>query len=161
MRMSLRFVGVTAAVLAAAVLLRPVPIAAQRPGAAKPANPGGGTIYLSTYKGVIQVLDEATEKITAEIPTKSGIPGDVTFSDDRSRLYIQDVSYEKVEIIDRVKRTTIDNFTLTEDKAKVRIWSLQPDPHDKYLILVIKKYTLLNDRWEICLLYTSPSPRDS
>ena len=145
----LRFVGVTVAIVAAAVVLRPAPIAAQRPAAAKPASPGGGTIYLSTYKGVIQVLDEATEKITAEIPTKTGIPGDVTFSDDRSRLYIQDVSYEKVEIIDRVKRATIDNFTLTEDKAKIRIWSLQPDPHDKYLILVIKKYTLLNDRWEI------------
>ena len=145
----LRFVGVTVAIVAAAVVLRPAPIAAQRPAAAKPASPGGGTIYLSTYKGVIQVLDEATEKITAEIPTKTGIPGDVTFSDDRSRLYIQDVSYEKVEVIDRVKGTTIDSFTLTEDKAKVRIWSLQPDPHDKYLILVIKKYTLLNDRWEI------------
>ena len=145
----LRFVGVAAAVGAAAILVGPASIAAQRPAASKPAPAGNGTMYLSTYKGVLQVYDEATEKLVAEIPVKSGIPGDVTFSDDRSKIYIQDVSYEKIEIIDRVKQTTIDTFTLTEDKAKVRIWGLQPDPHDKYLILVIKKYTLLNDRWEI------------
>ncbi len=144
-----RFVGVAAAIAAAVVAAGLAPVAAQRPAASKPAPAGNGTIYLSTYKGVIQVLDEATEKIVAEIPTKSGIPGGVSFSDDRSRLYVQDVSYEKVEIIDRVKRTTIDTFTLSEDKTKVRIWGLEPDPHDKYLILVIKKYTLHTDRWEI------------
>ena len=145
----LRVVGVAAAIGAAAVLAGPVAISAQRPAAPKALPAGNGTIYLSTYKGVLQVYDEATEKLTFEIPVKTGIPGDVTFSDDRTKIYIQDVSYEKVEIIDRIKRTTIDSFTLTEDRTKVRIWGLQPDPHDKYLILVIKKYTLHTDRWEI------------
>ena len=108
-----------------------------------------GTIYLSTYKGTISILDEATEKVLGEIPSKIGIPVDVTFSDDRTRLYVQDASFEKVEIIDRVKRESIDTFTLTEGTAKTRIWGLQPDPHDQYLILVIKKYTLNADRWDI------------
>jgi DNA-binding beta-propeller fold protein YncE len=124
-----------------------------RPAAAAPAPPspsaGGGTMYVSTYKGVITVIDEATEKVTAEIPVTSGIPGDVTFSDDRSRLYVQDVTYEHVEIIDRLKRTTLDRFTLTEGAAKTRIWGLQPDPKDQYVILTTKKYTLAGDHWEI------------
>src|SRR6185295_7403466 len=88
-------------------------------------------------------------KVLGEIPSKIGIPSDVTFSDDRSRLYVQDVTFEKVEIIDRVKRESIDSFTLTEGTSRTRIWGLQPDPRDKYLILVIKKYTLQADRWDI------------
>ncbi|MBK9241691.1 MAG: hypothetical protein IPL75_15905 [Acidobacteria bacterium] len=34
-------------------------------------------------------------------------------------------------------------------QTKVRIWGMQPDPFDKYLILVIKNYTLNEDHWEI------------
>ncbi len=121
----------------------------QRGAAAKPPGAGAGTMYVATYKGVIAEIDEATEKLVAEIPVKTGIPIGLTFSHDRSRLYVRDVTYEKVEIIDRVKRTTIDSFTLSEGATKTRIWSMQPDPQDKSLILVIKKYTLASDRWEI------------
>jgi DNA-binding beta-propeller fold protein YncE len=125
------------------------PPAGQTRGRPAQAASASGTIYLSTYKGTIAILDEATEKVLGEIPSKIGIPSDVTFSDDRSRIYVQDVTFEKVEIIDRVKRESIDSFTLTEGTSRTRIWGLQPDPHDKYLILVIKKYTLQADRWDI------------
>ena len=110
---------------------------------------GTGTIYVGNYKGTISVIDEATEKMTGEITLKAGIPGRITFSNDRSRLYVLGISYETVEIIDREKRETIEVHTLTDGKAKVRIWGMQPDPFDKYLILVIKKYTLADDHWEI------------
>lgn len=133
--------------IACGVLSARTPASQTRGRGSPPA--AAGTIYLSSYKGTITILDEATEKVLGEIPSKIGIPVDVTFSDDRSRLYVQDASFEKVEIIDRVKRESIDTFTLTEGTAKTRIWGLQPDPHDKYLILVIKKYTLNADRWEI------------
>ena len=121
----------------------------QKPTAAKPVPGGTGTMYVSSYKGIIFEIDEATEKIAAEIPVKSGIPGNVRFSNDRSRMYIRDVTYEKIEVIDRVKRTTIDTFSLSEGATKTRIWSLQPDPNDKYLILLIKNYKLDGDKWDI------------
>jgi DNA-binding beta-propeller fold protein YncE len=133
--------------MCAALAAQTTPASQTRGRGSQPA--GAGTIYLSTYKGTITILDEATEKVLGEIPSKIGIPVDVTFSDDRTKLYVQDASFEKVEIIDRVTRESIDTFTLTEGTAKTRIWGLQPDPHDKYLILVIKKYTLNADRWEI------------
>ena len=116
---------------------------------AKPAPAGAGTMYVTSYKGVIYEIDEATEKIVAEIPVKSGIPGGVQFSNDRSRMYIRDATFEKIEVIDRVKRTTIDTYSLSQGATKTRIWSLRPDPHDKYLILLVKNYTLNGDRWEI------------
>ena len=121
------------------------------PATAKgPAIPAGaGTIYVTSYKGVVYEIDEATEKIVAEIPVKSGIPGGVQFSNDRSRMYIRDATFEKIDVIDRVKRTTIDSYSLSEGATKTRIWNLRPDPHDKYLILLVKNYTLNGDRWEI------------
>jgi DNA-binding beta-propeller fold protein YncE len=119
-----------------------------------PASPaaavaGTGTMYVGMYKGSIAVIDEATEKILGEIPLKGGIPGRVLFSNDRSKIYVADISYEKIEIVDREKRESIAVHTLTDGKAKVRIWGMQPDPSDTYLILVIKKYTLHDDHWEI------------
>lgn len=116
---------------------------------AAPAVAGTGTIYVGNYKGTISVIDEATEKVIGEIPLKAGIPGRIAFSNDRSRLYIADISYEKIEIVDREKRESLEVHTLSDGKAKVRIWGMQPDPSDKYLILVIKRYTLNEDHWEI------------
>lgn len=124
-------------------------IQAQRATATKPVYGGTGTMYVSSYKGVIFEIDEATEKIVAEIPVKNGIPGSARFSNDRSKIYIRDITYEKIEVIDRVKRTTIDTYSLSEGATKTRIWGLQSDPTDKYLILVVKNYTLNGDRWEI------------
>ena len=106
-------------------------------------------MYLGTYKGSITMLDEATEKPIGEIPLKNGMPTRLVLSQDRTRFYTLDYSYERVEIVDRVKRATLDTFTLTEGTARTRISNLQPDPRDTYLILVTKKATLQVDRWEI------------
>lgn len=110
---------------------------------------GHGTFYVGTYKGTIEVIDEATEKIVGSIQTKSGIVQRVVFSDDRSRIYAGDIGYEKIEIIDVAARQSLDVLTLSEGKTKVRIWGMRPDPQNKYLILLIKRYTLETDHWEI------------
>ena len=121
-----------------------------RPTAKPPSvSAGNGTMYVGSYKGVIFEIDEATEKITREIPVSVGIPIGLTLSDDMSRIYLRDAAYEKVEIIDRVKGTSLGSFTLTEGKSKTRIWGMRPDPLNKTLILTIKKYTLGDDRWTI------------
>jgi DNA-binding beta-propeller fold protein YncE len=140
-------------VLASATIVAKAQVTAQPSGRRAAASgtsvAGNGTLYVGTYKGTIQVIDEATEKLLGEIQLKSGIPGRVQFSGDRSRLYVTDITYEKIEIIDREKRVSLDVHTLTDGKAKVRIWGVAPDPLDKFLVLVIKKYTLNDDHWEI------------
>jgi DNA-binding beta-propeller fold protein YncE len=135
-----------------ALALAPLTLAADqnRPGA-KPAPvvTGTGVIYVGSYKGVIFVIDEATGKVTRELPVSIGIPIGLTLSDDMSRLYVRDATYEKIEVLDREKGTSLGSFTLTEGKAKTRIWGMRPDPLNRYLILTIKKYTLEADRWVI------------
>jgi hypothetical protein len=113
------------------------------------ASAGNGTIYVGSYKGVIYQIDEATEKVTREIPVSVGVPIGITLSEDMSRLYVRDVTFEKIEIIDREKGTSLGTFTLSEGKTKTRIWDMRPDPLNKYLILTIKNYTLESDRWVI------------
>jgi hypothetical protein len=136
-------------VAVASISTAPVALGGQDRGKPKPVVAGNGTIYVTTYKGVISVIDEATEKLKDEIPVSIGIPIRAAISNDWSRFYVQDATFEKVEIIDRVKKTSLGSFSLSEGKTKTRIWGLQPDPHDRYLILVIKKYTLETDHWEI------------
>jgi len=136
----------------ALALVIPALQAQTKPGskpAASVVSAGNGTIYCGSYKGVIFVIDEATEKVTSEIPVSVGIPIGLTLSDDMSRLYVRDTTYEKIEIIDRLKGTSLGTFTLTEGKSKTRIWAMRPDPQNKTLILTIKKYTLEADRWVI------------
>jgi len=138
------------ALLALLVLAVPA-LQAQTKPPAKPAVPsaGNGTMYIGSYKGVIFVVDEATEKVTKEIPVSVGIPTALTLSDDMSRIYVRDSTYEKIEIFDRVNGTSLGTFTLSEGKTKTRIWGMRPDPLNKTLILTIKKYTLEADRWVI------------
>jgi hypothetical protein len=110
---------------------------------------GTGTMYFGTYKGSITILDEKAEKPVGEIALKNGMPTRLVISNDRSKFYTLDYTYERIEIVDRLKRATLDTFTLSEGTTKARIQTMQPDPRDKYLILVIKKATLQLDRWEI------------
>jgi DNA-binding beta-propeller fold protein YncE len=118
-------------------------------GAPPPAPAGTGTIYLAGYDGKISIIDEATEKKVGEVVTRSGIPGRLIFSADRSRIYVTDSTYEKIEIVDREKRESFDVITLSEGKTKTRLWGMSPDPLDRFLILLIKNYTLAGDHWEI------------
>jgi hypothetical protein len=116
---------------------------------AQNASPGTGTLYLGTFKGSITEIDEATGKVTHEISLANGMPTRLVLSKDRSRFYALDATFQRVEIVDRVKRTKIDSFTLSEGPARTRIWNLEPDPSDKYLVLTTKTATLRPDRWEI------------
>ena len=86
----------------------------------KPAAAGSdGTIYIGTYAGNIEIVDEATEKMIGEIPLKTGIPGDLhAVRRPHRRFYVLDATHEKVEIVDRVKRETIDSFTLSRGHAR-------------------------------------------
>jgi DNA-binding beta-propeller fold protein YncE len=127
----------------ALVLLISAPIAARQNGS------GPNSIYVGTYKGSIAVLDESTEKVIGEIPLKNGMATRLVVSQDRSRFYTLDYTFERVEVVDRIARKTLDTFTLSEGNKRTRISSFQPDPRDKYLILVTKTATLQTDRWEI------------
>jgi DNA-binding beta-propeller fold protein YncE len=113
-----------------------------------PSRPPG-TIYLGTFKGSIMMIDESTEEVIGEIPLKNGMATNLVLSQDKRRFYIVDKTREWVEIVDRVTAKTLDTFTLSEGRTKTRIWSLEPDPRNQYLILVTKTYTLHLDRWEI------------
>jgi hypothetical protein len=110
---------------------------------------GNGTLIIGSYPKQYWIIDEATEKIVGTIPFQSGIPRRTTLSRDRKRFYTVEAQMEKVEVLDIAARKTIDTFTLSEGTKKVRIRSLEPDPQNRYLIMVTAAATKLVDRFEV------------
>jgi DNA-binding beta-propeller fold protein YncE len=139
------------AAVAAAVAVAFVPVAAQNRGA-KPMpmmSGGNGTMYIGTYKGEVEIYDEATEKLVGTIKLKTGIPRSLTPSPDRTRFYALNSWFEEMEIVDIATRTTIDSFKLTQGNKRVRVSNVQAAPDNKSLILLYKTATKQIDRWEI------------
>jgi len=59
---------------------------------------GTGKIFLGTYGGDIRVVDEATGKVEERIPLKVGLARSLLPSADRTRFYVLDSTYEKIEV---------------------------------------------------------------
>ena len=112
-------------------------------------NGGNGTLYLGGRPNRIFILDEATAKVTGEIPLKTGAPIDLTLSADRKRFYLLNIAFEDFEIVDIAQRKSIDSFRLSEGNKKMRIFNYAADPLGRYVLLMVKAATKQTDRWEI------------
>jgi len=110
---------------------------------------GTGTIYLASYNRRIVAIDEATEKMTAEIPLQVGLPWSVRPSRDGTRFYVQAADQEHFEVIDAVNRQTLDTFTLSEGDKKVRALAFDVSPDNRVMMLVTRTARKLPDRFEI------------
>src|SRR5262245_55583673 len=115
----------------------------------KKVSPGNGTLIIGAYPNQYWIIDEATEKIVGTIPFKSGIPRRTALSKDRKRFYTIEAAMEKLEIVDIPSRKTVDTFTLSEGNKKVRIRSFEPDPLQRFAMMVTASATKLVDRFEI------------
>jgi WD40 repeat protein len=110
---------------------------------------GDGTLYIGGYPNLIWIIDEATERVVGAIHTKGGIPRRLGLTRDRKLFYIIDATQEVVEIVDIASRTTLDTFRLSEDNKRVRINSIEPDPTNRYAIVLTRTATRAADRVDI------------
>jgi hypothetical protein len=110
---------------------------------------GNGTLIIGSYPKQFWIIDEATEKVVGTIPFQSGIPRRTTITRDLKRFYTVEAAMEKIEVIDIASRKTIDTFALSEGNKKVRIRSLEPDPLQRFLVMVTASATKLVDRFDI------------
>lgn len=128
-------------------------VAAQAPAARFASSAtqtgGNGRMYIGTYAGDIQIFDEATEKVVETIKLKTGIPRSLVPSADRTRFYALDSTLEKIEVVDIATRQTLDTFTLSEGNRRTRITTFQPDPQNRFLIILSRTATKQRDRWEV------------
>jgi hypothetical protein len=110
---------------------------------------GNGTLIIAAYPKQFWIIDEATEKVVGSIPFQSGIPRRTTMSRDRKRFYTVEAAMEKLEILDIPSRKTLDSFTLSEGTKKVRIRSVEPDPLNRFVVMVTASANKLVDRFDI------------
>lgn len=118
-------------------------------GAAEKITGGNGLLYVGGRPNKIFIIDEATEKVVGQIECKTGTPVDLTLSPDRKRFYLENIAFEDVEVVDIASRQVIDTFRLSEGNKKMRIFGLEPDPLNRYVVLLVKPVTKLADRFEI------------
>ncbi|MCI0436060.1 MAG: hypothetical protein L0271_20825 [Gemmatimonadetes bacterium] len=123
------------------LLLLAGPVAAQ--------SGGNGTILIGTYARNILVVDEATLAVRDTIPVSIGIPIGFGLSGDRKRIYVNDATFENVEIIDLETRQSAGRFTLSDGNRKVRMFGLNVDPKERFAVLLVKTYEKKIDRFEI------------
>ena len=135
---------VTACALIAATAVR-------ADGPPPPAKLTGGTgaIYLGSHAGRVAVIDEATEKLAADIHLKTGMPWAMHVSRDATRLYVQSADQEHFEVIDLASRQTLDTFTLSEGNQHIRALAFDVDPQNRFLVIVAREMRKLIDRFEI------------
>src|SRR5215472_10078720 len=110
---------------------------------------GNGTLILGGRPNKIFFIDEATEKVTVEILTKTGAPVSLSLSQDRKRFYFLNIAFEDIEIADLEKKQVIDTFRLSEGNKKMRIFGFAADPLNRYMLLFVKTATKQADRFEI------------
>ena len=142
------------AAAACSLAVAAIALGAAAPSAFEQAGPpkltgGTGTIYLGSYAKRIAVIDEATEKLTAEIPLKTGLPWAMRLSRDATRFYVQSADQERFEVIDVASRQTLDTFTLSGGDRHVRTLAFDVDPQHRFMVLVARTVTKLVDRFEI------------
>jgi hypothetical protein len=118
------------------------------PAAAQSPSAGTGTIFVGSYSGHLTAVDEATGTFT-KIPLTTGPPFAVRLSPDRSRLYVQSANQERFEVVDVGRRQSIDTFTLSDERRRVRALAYEVDPRHRTMVIVARTATRLVDRWEI------------
>jgi hypothetical protein len=139
---SLALVVTTCALLAATMTAGAAPPPAK-------LTAGTGTIYLASHAGRLAVIDEATEKVAADIPLKTGMPWAMHLSRDATRFYVQSADQEHFEVIDVASRQTLDTFTLSEGNKHVRALAFEVDPQNRFMVIVARETRKLVDRFEI------------
>ena len=133
--------------IAGVVVLAYLPLrAAEKP---KAVSPGNGTLYIGAFPDHFNIIDEATGKVTGTLPYKSGMPRRTVMTRDRKRFYTIEAQMEKVEILDIESRKTLDTFTLSEGNRHVRINTLEPDPQNRFVMMVIRPAVKQVDRFVI------------
>jgi hypothetical protein len=110
---------------------------------------GTGTLYIGGWPNKIFVVDEATEKVAGAIDVATGAPKGLTLSKDKKHFYLVNSVSEEVEILDIATKKSIDHFTLSDGRKKVRIRSMIPDPLERFVILLTKSADKKIDRFEI------------
>jgi hypothetical protein len=107
-------------------------------------------MYIGAYPNRILIIDEASLKVTGEITMQAQYaPGRLILSQDKKKFYAPNINLEDVEVVDIATRKSIDRFTLSEGRRKVRIRSMAADPLDRFLVMLAKPSQKMKDHFAI------------
>jgi DNA-binding beta-propeller fold protein YncE len=107
------------------------------------------TWYIASYSREILVWDEASERVVQRIDMGEILPTDVEPNAAKTRLYVEEASGQRIEVVDLASRSIVDEIELSEGNVTVRINGFAPHPSDRRAAIVVKNYTRLSDRYVV------------
>jgi DNA-binding beta-propeller fold protein YncE len=105
------------------------------------------TWYIGTYTNDVLVWDEASEQLVDRIAMKNFFPIGVTVNESKTRLYVEDASMQRIEVVDLATNEAIDGFTLSHDSVTVRFEGSAFHPDDTKAVFLVKRTTKMSDRF--------------
>lgn len=107
------------------------------------------TWYVGTFTNDLLVWDEASERVVGRIAMRNPIPTDILVNASKTRLYVENASGERIEIVDLARGEVVDEIVLSHDSVRVRIEGFAPHPSDERAALMVKRYIALIDRYVV------------
>jgi DNA-binding beta-propeller fold protein YncE len=107
------------------------------------------TWYIGTYTNDILVWDEASENVVDRITMKNFFPIGVTVNQAKSRLYVENATMERMEVVDLATKQVIEEHTLSHDSVTFRFLSFAANPSDTKAIILGNRTTKRSDRFVI------------
>ena len=122
--------------------------------AEEPVSGGRGTLYMAARPGRVLIVDEATFRVTGEIPLPRARPGisyPLQLSEDKKRCYSMAMNLEEIEIVDIASRKVTSTVKLSEGNKKVRLGAYDGvgESGGRVLAVGARAATKLVDRFEI------------
>lgn len=125
-------------------------VAAAGFGRALVAAPSAPTLlYVGAFQDKILVFDEAQEKVIDQIQNRTGIPRNLTLSQDRKKIFVFTLKHCGIEVVDVATRKVTSHFELDQGNRRVWLRNIAPDPEGKLLFSVITTRIKQIDRFEI------------
>lgn len=117
---------------------------------AAPAQTGKlGTLFVGAWQKRVLIIDEATRKVTGEVPLQLDVPRSIHWSEDKKKIIVYSQLECGFEIIDVATRKLERSFKLDTASKKYRPSGFASSPDDKKIYTALYTVDKKIDRFEV------------
>jgi len=107
------------------------------------------TLLLGGYPDKLMVFDESKGEVTQRIHLKSGLPTNLSLSNDKKLLYITTNTQSGIEVIDVATRKVVNSFSLNTPFTRYRFRGGVADPTGRYFYTIGQQFDKQIDHYEV------------
>lgn len=98
------------------------------------------TIVLGGYPDQIQFVDDTTGRVVQKVTLQTGLPSNIQFSADRSKIYVTTLTTSGIEVLDAASRKVLNQFSLNTPTTRYRFTGGVPDASGRYFYAIAQHF---------------------